>query len=352
MIAHLLGIPVWHDCHTDFPEMLRRALRNEPIAAAHGPIYVDDPAAEIMLPFVRSCHESGWRNLNERDLAPRWVLERANAIRSMAIPTDGITCDEIEDVVRWTRAGLVHEISSIRGINLVGRGVVHPRWRLRGTVTGRFGCVPVRGDGWTFNPLSLGSPDRARVRPSDAVREIAVLDFRAMDLCSMFSIVPGLRERYGSCDDPHSMTARIITGEIDLESNVRSLIKEQLFVHSYGGESVLRAEFDSRLPELGWLRNMPPGEGARLVQSRSAMIFRAALSEALPLLVGDHIIPMFTVHDEVVVDCSDIGLGMVRSQLVPALERGAALASGGITYRVGLSVGYTYAEAKGDQRGS
>jgi hypothetical protein len=221
-------------------------------------------------------------------------------------------------------------------------------------MTGRFGCEPVRGEiggvRWSFNPLSLGPDDRWRIRASDAVRHIAVLDFKAMDLCSMLSLVPGMGERYVDAIDPHLRTAEIITGGMGDPSlsllPIRDAVKKEIFVHAYGGESAIKEELEHYLPELQYLRAMPQGEAGRLVQTQSAIAFRAALSRVLPHIVRElhHYIPMFTVHDELVLDCSELGLDRI-GEVVSLLEAGASERVG-VPYRVGVSTGYTYEEAK------
>ncbi len=331
--------------------MLRRALRDEPVIAAHGPLYEEDPAEQLLAPFRRTARETGWRLQDERWLAPQSVLDKAQDLRDRAAvaASSSLGFDHyVTDLVDWARAGLVLEIGRRYGIPVTGRGLLRPDWRLKGTVTGRFGCEAVRSedgsDRWHFNPLSLGPDDRWRVHPSDAVRRIAVLDFKAMDLCSMVSLVPGLRERYQEgMQDMHSHTLRLLGGSWG-DPGLRDAVKEQLFIHAYGGESVIRRELETSIPELDWLRALPHGEGARAVQARSALVFRAALSRVLPELTGFHHRPMFVVHDELVLDCSEIGCDLIRD-VVGLLEAGAA-ARVGVQYRVGVSTGYTYEEAK------
>jgi hypothetical protein len=182
------------------------------------------------------------------------------------------------------------------------------------------------------------------------VRHIAILDFKAMDLCSMLSLVPGMKERYADAVDPHLRTAEIITGGMGDPSlslwPIRDAVKKEIFVHAYGGESAIKEELAHYLPELEHLRRMPPGEAGRLVQTQSALAFRAALSRVLPHIVQElhHYTPMFTVHDELVLDCSEVGLDRIDG-VVSLLEAGASDRIGA-PYRVNVSTGYTYEEAK------
>lgn len=353
----ILGVPVWHDCRGGFSEMVRRAIADGPIIAAHGPIYEEDPADQLLVPFRRTARETDWQDLDESSLVPESILGRMQKLRDEASSriAGSMGFDHgVADLIDWARAGLVLEIARRAGISVSGRGVLRPEWRLKGTVTGRFGCEPVRGeDGgkrWSFNPLSLGPDDRWRVHPSDAVRHIAVLDFKAMDLCSMLSLVPGMSERYRDAPDPHLRTAEIITGGMGDPSlslwPIRDAVKREIFVHAYGGESAIKEELSHYLPELDYLRDMPSGEAGRLVQSRSALAFRAALSRVLPHIVRElhHYLPMFTVHDELVLDCSEVGIDRI-GEVVSLLEAGASDRLG-VPYRVGVSTGYTYEDAK------
>lgn len=326
------GLRVHHDIHTSFGPLLRDALRGIPVAVALGPIYEKDPAAEILAPFKRSALETEWNIADERDLAPEHVLREARSARIWAMPSEMPHAEWLDD---WTRAGLVLEIARRRGIRVKGRGTIHVPWKLKGTVTGRFGTEPVRGVGWTFNPLSLGPDDRWRIESAQDGGEIAVIDFRAMDLCSMVAIVPGLKFRYR--DEPtHEMTAQ-------LTGLPRDVAKLELFVHAYGGNSQYGPLFDDVIPELKILRSREHGEGARMVQTVSAQAFRAALSTALPLLIDDTVRPLFTVHDELTLDASGDSTDQVRA-ISKAMEVGASQRIG-VSYRTALYWGTTYAEA-------
>lgn len=362
------GTPVYHDIGESLVPVASLLLRDRPAIAALGPLYAEDPAAELLAPFRRTAEATGWTAA--KSLAPVWVWERARELRRerAASNIDLLFERSTRDLVDWTRAGLVLGYARHRGIRVKGRETIHVPWRLRGTVTGRFGTDPVRGEGWTFNPLSLGPDDRWRIVPRSAGRRIAVLDFKAMDLCSMVSLVPGLARRYDNtapraaqtwdgtevplpddvpAADMHAVTVRLLFGhDYSLHDfqDIRSLVKEQVFVHAYGGQSSLRREFERALPELDFLRRMEQGEAGRLVQTQSALAFRAALSRALPLLTGDDVCPLFTVHDELALDYSE-GASEAVGAVAGAMEGGASSRIG-VPYRVGLSTGASYEEAK------
>lgn len=330
--------------------MLRRALTNQSIIAAFGPIYNIDPAAGLMAVFHRTAHETGW-SCEEDGLVPDPVLDRARNLRTAAVRTASERLEVVhDDLVDWARAGLVLEVARRHGIHVIGRGILRPNWRLNGTVTGRFGCESTRGnDGksWSFNPLSIGPDDRMRIRPSDACRNIAVLDFSGMDVCSMISIVPGLSRIYDGSWDMHQRTA-------DLTGLPRHIAKQSFLAWAYGSsiESDVMGKFNETfVPIREFVSGLEHGDFPRMVQMTSAVAFRAALSRALPLLVSNDMIPMFSVHDELTIDCSDMGLSALRVRdgtgegLADALESGASKRIG-VPYHVNVSVGYTYEEAK------
>lgn len=339
------GTQVYHALDDSFIPALSLALRDRPVVVALGPIYEVDPAAELLAPFRRSELETGWSCVHA--LAPDWVWEKARELRRAAAARELLFETGVRDLVDWTRAGLVLELARVRGIQVKGRGLLHVRWRLRGTVTGRFGTEPVRVADWTFNPLSLGPDDRWRVVPRAACRRIAVLDFRAMDLCSMVSVVPGLAARYVGQEDLHFHTAATLYGAVP-PPEVRDEVKRETFVYAYGGHSSLERKFSYHFPELDFLRRMPQGEAGRRVQAQSALAFRAALARALPLLAGDHVVPLFTVHDELALDYSETHSDAL-AVVAKALEEGASQRIG-VPYRVGVSIGTSYEEAKNGSR--
>lgn len=321
--------PVYHSVRDDFKDVLKNHLAGSMDAVVgHGPIYEHDPAKELLAPFLRSAQEVGIDPAPEW-LAPKWVLDRAHDERADRVLSWAKGASERDwlDVRDWTRAGLVLEISAWLGIPMRSGTKVFPKWKLRGTVTGRFGV-----EHGSFNPLTISREQRSRIVPDGSGRQVVVLDFRAMDLCSIISLFPSLADRYRASTDPHQTTA-------DLVGVDREVAKKELFVFAYGGHSSHHREFSERLPELVPVRGP---DLARRVQETSALAFRAGLSRALPHLFGGHIRPMFTVHDELVLD---------RDPAHPIDELVAALADGaseriGVPYSVGVKTGRDYAEAK------
>lgn len=321
-----------HDVRGSFGELLRMALTGVPVAVAHGPIYEDDPATEVLAPFARSAQESGW-GFDELIL-PAWTIERARSLREAEVWQALWKASDIPDfmveVDRWTRAGLVLEIASRWGIPRI-TGRVHPKWKLRGTVTGRFGIEA----GSKFNPMVIPEDERHTVVASPGY-VLDVIDFNAMDLRSMISLIPDMVQWYEDAEDLHQRTADIM--DIDREE-----AKHEIFVHAYGGRSKYHDRFCVRMPYLSELLAGEHGDGARRVQAQSARAFRGALSEALPLLVSEEVRPLFTVHDEVVLEIHNQtgDHGVYR-----ALERGAEKVTG-VPYRVKARLGHTYKECKG-----
>ena len=329
---------VHHSVRTSFGHLLRCALNGTDVYVAHGPIYDNDPAAELLSTFLRSAREVGIDPdmLSEQELATQQVIDRAARLRTDYVRSwdDEALDRDWDDVRDWTRAGLVLEVAARRGVPMRDGSRPYVRWKLRGTMTGRFG---VESGG--FNPLVIPKGSRREIVPGYG-RSVVVIDFRAIDLCSMLSLTPGLRERYEGTTDLHSRTAEI-TG-LD-----RDVAKRELFVYAYGGNSPHVQTFGRLLPELKWIRGTSSEEAranAQLVQKTSATAFKAALSRALPLLVDDPVRPMFTVHDELTLDVLNEALSGVGS-VTKALEEGASERIG-VPYTTGMTVGKTYAEAK------
>lgn len=329
MIFETEKYDVYHSVRDEFWTLAKSALKpgERPAVAALGPIYEVDPAAELLAPFIRSAQEAGLDPSAVPYLAPEWVTRASHQVRESRFSLWGLQASERDwrDVHDWTRAGLVLEIASRIGIPLRNGSRVHVRWKMKGTVTGRFG---VEQGSW--NPLTIAEKDRDRIVPSAPDRRIAVLDFRAMDACSIVSLFPSLEDRYGDATDLHGRTAELIG--ID-----RDVAKKELFVFAYGGRSQYEDRFAKHLPEIMVRRG---AELARRVQETSAIAFRAGLSRALPLLFGDETRPMFAVHDELVLD-------VVQSPLpvLVALEQGASDRIGR-PYTVGVKIGNDYGEAK------
>jgi len=319
---------VHHSVREDFGQLMRGALHGNVVYAANGPIYVIDPAEAVLAPFIRSARESGRDPdlLSIEELVPPQLVERITVLRRDAVVA---WSGDWQDVEQWTRAGLVLEIASRRGVSFRDGTVAHVKWKMRGTTTGRFG---VEQGG--FNPMAIPRDQRARIVPSGSERAVVVIDFRSMDLSSMVSVVPGLADRYRGTEDLHARTAELVG--ID-----RDVAKKELFVHAYGGHSSYAKQFEERLPELTSCKS---GDLARLVQTTSATAFRAGLSKALPQLVGDSIRPMFTVHDELTLDVLTGALPTVR-HVSKAMEDGASERIG-VPYRTGSTVGRNYCEAK------
>lgn len=344
------ALDLYHSVAGSFRELLSQALLGKTVGVALGPIYRVDPAEELVRPFLRADAEAGWRSwCLDCSGIPHHIWTQVRMLRQGAVESwleKGVPEHKnVGTLNDWARAGLVLEICRRRGINVIGLGRVHVDWKLNATVTGRFGARTVEGKGpsWQqgFNPLTISMSRRHLIVPSDKGRIICVMDFRAMDLCSMISSVPGLDKRYEGSTDHHKTTAQLLFGD-PVPPELRELCKREIFVHAYGGESVLRSDFEEKLPELDWARRQE--RFPQMVQEVSAQAFRGALSEALPNLLGDGIVPMFTVHDELVLD---VGEDQVAGclDLCATLERGARRAVG-VPYFVEPKFGSNYAEAK------
>lgn len=300
------GFVVAHDLSDfdSFSILMKRALENQNIGVALGPLYDKDPAVSIIEAFKRSATESNW-NCTPAQMFPEEVNSRIKSIREAAVANivDDITLNQ------WARAGLVLEIASIYGIN-IGIRKIHPRWKLNGTVTGRFGCSTEQivsawdNEMWYFSPLTIPEAKRNLIVPSSKDRRIATIDFNGIDVCSMFAIAKSVPKEYEDCDDIHRATAKILFETNDPTDLNRDVSKIEIFKYAYGGHTEYMNLFAKKLAQLSMFRDMPPGEAGKLVQSVSAIAFRAALSKALPSLTSLDVKPMFTVHDELVLDYS------------------------------------------------
>lgn len=345
---------VAHSVDDALDELLEATATGQQFVAGLGPIYRQDPAASVLEPFRRSAEASGWSAIGEQGLAPDWALKRARGLRSDACSRwlDKSSADDRLTAVEWTRAGLVLGVASRRGFKFGGRQI-HPRWDLNATITTRFGSSTeeLPFSPWRICPLRIAAEHRRMVRPSSPGRHIAVMDFRAMDLCSMLSLpnAGALRARYDGSSDYHFRTAQLLWGRDDVAAAERELAKEQLFVYAYGGRSELHDVFEARIPELKLIRALndnEPGEAARVVQRRSAETFRTALSAALLLLTSDAVAPMFVVHDELVIDVDSGHAALLEASGVAAAMESSATRATGVGHAVDISVGDDYGSAK------
>lgn len=340
-------IPIYHDLRGSFGRVLEASLRGHKVAVANGPLYDVDPATALIEPFMRSAKQTGWKIDAEEQLAPPHVLKMSSHLRVAAAKQqyEAMSSSSRDMILDdWARAGVVLEIASRRGVRLRELGVANVRWKLKSTVTGRFGAEMFRGPGgWTFSPLTIAATDRWRLVPNGVGRRLVSLDFKGMDIWSMLAVVPGMAAKYKGCTDPHVTTGRILLGH-DPSPGERDILKQQIFVHAYGGSSQLREAFEEKLPELGFLRAMRDGAGARLIQTTSALAFRAALATAMPNLVHDDVRPVIAVHDELVLDVLD-GHEELAERVRCDLETGAKNRLGQ-PYQVGASWGSSYEECK------
>lgn len=328
-----------------FPNALKTALCGEPVGVALGPIYREDPAHELLAPFVRSAEQSGWR-FDEHSGVPDWIIPKIAELRSSAIANRTISDEDLDD---WGRAALVLKIATLRGIPVQGWKTLHPEWKMNATVTGRFGVESIRGAEWpkAFNAMTIPRDRRHLIVPSAPGRSIWTIDFKAMDVCSMVTIVPGVNIRYKGAQDMHERTAQLLFEKEIVTPEERETAKAEIWVHAYGGHSNLKHLFEKNIPELDWFRSLPHGEGARRIQSASARAFRAGLAFSLEFLTGETAMPMFVVHDELVLDVSD-ELSEIVNTIALRMRLGAERRMGK-PYMTSVSRGATYADAKSPQ---
>lgn len=321
-----------------FPNALRSALSGCSVGVALGPIYKEDPAEDLLAPFRRAADQVAQRFDFWQDCPP-WAIAKASDLRAEAVAARTIDDAELD---LWGRSALVLKVATIHGIKVAGWRTLHPEWRLNATVTGRFGVETIRGSDWSFNAMTIPRDRRHLIVPSAPGRMIYTIDFKAMDVCSMVSLVPGIAGRYRGATDMHERTAQLLFAKDHVSPEERERAKAEIWVHAYGGNSDLRQLFERNIPELGWLRGLPHGDGARLIQATSARAFRGGLALSLDMLTGDHIKPMFVVHDELVLDVED---GFTASTIALRMRLGAERTIGK-PYQTTMSCGSTYADAK------
>lgn len=332
--------------------LLSEALKNNYIGAALGTLYEVDPAANIISAFENSAKQTGYKIAS----IPEDVLKRVKTIRSNVANISTLDSSILNE---WTRSGL---ILSLCKTNINGFGFVKNRWRLKGTSTGRFGCESVNifsvfrsgldpvvcfdiNDWKYFSPLAIPKNKRKYIIPFSSKDKLAVIDFSSFDLFSMMSIVPGLKERYESFGGPlhqienlYTLTSELVFGN----SSKKDFMKTDLFTYVYGGNSRFADVFEKRIPELAKFRSDNAG---KIVQQVSATAFRAALSNALPHIVSNGINPVFTVHDELVLNYSEYSENKLND-IKLAMEKGASQRIG-VPYRTKIKInGNSYEEVK------
>lgn len=253
-------------------------------------------------------------------------------------------------------------------------------YTLFNAVPGRTGRIKVESG---FN--SMGIP-RGRCRKTIVSRyprgRIVAFDFNAIDYRCIVQAVrdPGLTEFYRDSDDFHAQTSRYVFGVTDPSFEQRDLVKKITYMHAYGGSlqtlvgksgaprdvveevvrkldvlfqpiSLFRTELHERslaeghVTTFGNGRKIPlegndnhPGLVLGLyAQSFSSYVFERALRSVHKLVEGTENKILFTVHDELVVDCRD---GSLVTQMVGTMEKFDM----GMTFRVNVKVGPSYGE--------
>lgn len=329
--------PVYHSVDEDFNRMIDCAVNGKNVYAALGPIYKTDPAKSVVDPFILSAKNSFYKSLSDDLLFPADAYERIKSIRNSAIDRSSLNFQEINE---WTRAGLFLHIASKYGVKIAKYGMIHPKWNLNATETTRFGVETVKIKDRSINLLSLNDDIRNHIIPSDSIREIAVLDFIAIDFCSIEVLFGIKRETF----DPYESIAIKLNCE-------RKEAKVAFLSWCYGSTAIeqnkrliLEKSFPSIAEEI---KKNEHGFVARLVQTASASIFRTALSSILPKVYNSiDFIPMFTVHDEIVLDISPRAIDMGLLDDIKSTIENAVNIKSNYQYCIRISTGYTYGEAK------
>ncbi len=259
-------------------------------------------------------------------------------------------------------------------------GVVPVRFRVGATKTGRI--HPDRHT-WPFASIPRTSV-RAVVTSRFDGGSIASMDFNASDYRCLVADCgdPVLTGKYAGCDDFHSRTVELILGTGSSDPLRRKVIKDFTYTSIYGGSRdtlsaktglsmektrALLTRLDALLAPITEMRHrlhldgvrdghidvrgmsvpVAPGDHAGKVmalygQTLSSIAFGEALIAATTVLATTRSLPMFPVHDELVIDA--------HPDDVEALEdvrRAMETASASITgtpLRVNMRIGPNYWE--------
>lgn len=327
------------------------------------------PATVALAPFEESasaCHRAAALcGIDDvRRTLPQWLSDGLWSRRKAA----GIALrDEVARVdpgarERHDRLRPVH-LALVRmernGVPLDGRVDTTTRYD---PVGGRTERIAIRRGLNTMSIPKGESRRKIRSRLGDAGR-IVSLDFNAIDLRCIVSRVPEMVPLYAGCDDFHARTHELVSGRPPTDDErrmMKSLTYPMLYGGPFGADSYsekLRYLFTPIVEFRRRLHAEKPEEhaGATLAifaQTLSSRAFKAALVAADIEMLGldGQVLPIFPVHDELVLDVSVAGcrgsaLGRVNAlkMIVKEMESAAAAAAG-IECKVVVASGPSYGE--------
>lgn len=333
---------------------IRMAYRLGLEAYRHGRAFAHVPVpanVQLDFPFIQAMQICGLdpRTTNVLLTMPAGLANEVVHGRRQALLSREVT----GEIIERTGAELVLLTCERTGFIYDGK-LVHPRYNLKGTRTERYTIEP-----GTFNFMGIKSEKRGllKARPG---RSLIVLDFNAIDGRSIVSLHPDSPKNLRWCQgDFYAMMFQELFGKHP-DHDERQALKLAFTRYCYRTSvskvpPELDALFSEKMPWIEELRkqNHDPdfhdheGHGLALkAQTKSSRTFNGALFEAVGLLCTDDrsYDPLFTVHDELVVEVDDDKVGLA-ADLASTLEVGAYETSG-VMHVVRFKVGKDYAQCK------
>lgn len=333
MIFEKDNILYYHSIRQNQYEVFNDLKNNKNFIVCSGPVYKTDPAASLIEPFIKSCEISNYKF--DESIIPKGIQQSFNDNRKSYIEKS-INQNDINNLLNWSLYAAVLENAYINGVS-VGINKLHVDYVLNNTITSRDGYVTTHD----FNPHFITNEFSHYIKPSDYLRNVVILDFKAMDVFSMMTLFPSVSKFFEDTNDPYSVISSMCSIE-------RKEAKISFLKWAYGGKisSDIEVKFINNFNEIfECSRKLQHGEFARTVQTVSSIIFRASIaSVAKELIFSKHFIPMFTIHDSIILDTSDYGIENIKT-VIDKMEQ-KTFTESGIKYRISLNCGYTYFEAK------
>lgn len=316
-------------------------------------------------------------------LVPPGFLEcfyRMRAVRALALRAKRLqraSCALPEAPSMFDRLSLGLAGPEVDGFVNDGR-LVFPKFAVIGGKTRRIGHKA-----GSFNTMNIPHGEkRARVTSRFENGSVVSFDFNAIDYRCIVAAVPKLREIYAGCDDFHNRTVELLTGKSVVTNDMRDVFKSLTYVYFYGGSvescqkttglsrqnvELLLSLFKSKLSgveelrDAFWNGSMPelPSDmerpeielaehaGARLAyfaQTCSSHAFKVAVVALCERLAESYAKSklMFTVHDEVLVDCHPDELWLMH--VLRTTMENAASECFGTKFAVKMKVGRSYGD--------
>lgn len=304
-------------------------------------------AEKILDKFVKATDSVGKLDVNKLKYIPVPLAEEIVTERKKRIEESSLL--EIRGIRERTDAEIILCDCERRGFR-VGEEYVYPQFNFNRSKTGRFtATTSYLKNGQPFNCMSIHKEKRALVLPRPGMM-MATFDMNAIDARSIVSRSPEASERFGQSEDVYSAIYKSITGS-DPSAEERAQFKSDFYPNVYAANRPDN-EFTQKTKWIDELRETFINENARdkghsislWAQEESTKTFCAAISSAFKLLMSTDVYPMFTVHDELVVEYM-IGREEILDFIKNKMEDGASRFSG-IKQIVKYKTGKSYQECK------